>query len=137
MRSPLPSHDELEEQIKLLGRYAILSHRWDEGQELSFTDNLLDPSSKRPASTSCAISPWSRKLNMGAGTSGWTLYASPKRTARRRYRACVCVVYLTAPHSIREDPWFTRGWTLQEFLAARQIKVFLSRFPINCRLSRR
>ncbi len=44
MRSPLLSHNELEKQIKLLGRYAILSHRWDEGQELSFTDNLLDPS---------------------------------------------------------------------------------------------
>jgi hypothetical protein len=39
----------------------------------------------------------------------------------------ICVVHLAetiAPHSMAEEPWFTRGWTLQELLAPKAIKFF-------------
>ena len=39
----------------------------------------------------------------------------------------ICIVHLSetiAPHSMGLDPWFTRGWTLQELLAPKAIKFF-------------
>ncbi len=44
VHSSLPSHQEVQEQIKLLGQYAILSHCWEE-EELSFRDieKFTDP----------------------------------------------------------------------------------------------
>ena len=39
----------------------------------------------------------------------------------------ICIVHLadtTSFRTLRQDPWFTRGWTLQELLAPRRIKFF-------------
>ncbi|KAF4567117.1 hypothetical protein EYR36_010733 [Pleurotus pulmonarius] len=43
-RSPPPTARDIQEQIRLFGQYAILSHRWD-GEELSFLDveDLAEP----------------------------------------------------------------------------------------------
>ncbi|KAG8818966.1 hypothetical protein FRC19_010208 [Serendipita sp. 401] len=41
----------------------------------------------------------------------------------------VCIVHLSQTHhsrGLKDDPWFTRGWTLQELLAPKQIKFFSS-----------
>lgn len=42
--------------------------------------------------------------------------------------AKICIVHLADTHSsvyhMRRDPWFTRGWTLQELLAPKGIKFF-------------
>ncbi|KDR68979.1 hypothetical protein GALMADRAFT_36116, partial [Galerina marginata CBS 339.88] len=42
----------------------------------------------------------------------------------------VCIVQLAntdfGMESLRSDPWFTRGWTLQELLAPKSIKFFTS-----------
>ncbi|KIJ64855.1 hypothetical protein HYDPIDRAFT_89820, partial [Hydnomerulius pinastri MD-312] len=38
-----------------------------------------------------------------------------------------CVIHLgdtSGLHDIRSDPWFTRGWTLQELLAPKVVKFF-------------
>jgi hypothetical protein len=39
----------------------------------------------------------------------------------------ICIAYLqdtTSAFTMRKDPWFTRGWTLQELLAPKKIKFF-------------
>jgi hypothetical protein len=39
----------------------------------------------------------------------------------------ICIVHLSEtakPYTMRVDPWFTRGWTLQELLAPKVIKFF-------------
>ncbi|KAF8179243.1 hypothetical protein BJ912DRAFT_644507 [Pholiota molesta] len=44
-------------------------------------------------------------------------------------RAAVCVTYLAETEALENmhlDPWFTRGWTLQELLAPRFIKFYNS-----------
>ncbi|EIW77415.1 HET-domain-containing protein, partial [Coniophora puteana RWD-64-598 SS2] len=48
------------------------------------------------------------------------------RSMFRWYRnSSICIVYLAQTQSaldMTKDPWFTRGWTLQELLAPRKIK---------------
>lgn len=44
-------------------------------------------------------------------------------------RAAVCIVYLAETETLsgmHSDPWFTRGWTLQELVAPRLIKFYNS-----------
>ncbi|KAF8219215.1 hypothetical protein L208DRAFT_1227448, partial [Tricholoma matsutake] len=39
----------------------------------------------------------------------------------------ICIVHLShtsVPYTMEQDPWFTRGWTLQELLAPNAIKFF-------------
>jgi len=39
----------------------------------------------------------------------------------------ICIAYLrdtSSAFTMRKDPWFTRGWTLQELLAPKKIKIF-------------
>jgi hypothetical protein len=39
----------------------------------------------------------------------------------------ICIVHLSqtsVPYTMAQDPWFTRGWTLQELLAPKVIKFF-------------
>jgi Heterokaryon incompatibility protein (HET) len=39
----------------------------------------------------------------------------------------ICIIHLgetTSPSNMQQDPWFTRGWTLQELLAPQEIKFF-------------
>jgi len=50
------------------------------------------------------------------------------RSMYRWYQdAFVCIVYLAMSSSIedfRKEPWFTRGWTLQELLASRNLRMY-------------
>jgi len=50
------------------------------------------------------------------------------RSMFRWYRNSeICIVHLsetTSPYDMRQDPWFSRGWTLQELLAPKVIKFF-------------
>jgi hypothetical protein len=44
----------------------------------------------------------------------------------------ICIAYLretTSAFTMRKDPWFTRGWTLQELLAPKKIKIFGRQIP--------
>ncbi|KAH7884241.1 hypothetical protein F5I97DRAFT_1937751 [Phlebopus sp. FC_14] len=50
------------------------------------------------------------------------------RSMFRWYRdATICIAYLgssSSPADVANDPWFTRGWTLQELLAPYRTKFF-------------
>jgi hypothetical protein len=50
------------------------------------------------------------------------------RSMYRWYRdAFVCIVYLAKSSSVKDfsrEPWFTRGWTLQELLAPERIRMY-------------
>ncbi|KAF4567104.1 hypothetical protein EYR36_010720 [Pleurotus pulmonarius] len=140
---PMPSKQDVKDQIEILGQYAILSHRWED-EELSFTDveNFSDPlvQSKKGFQK---LTAFSKTVEEHYGCRYlWMDTVCISEVARNRSiplmfgwyrRAYVCVVYFTNPgrpeHPGRDgprDPWFTRGWTLQEFLAAPRINVLTS-----------
>ncbi|KAL4261349.1 hypothetical protein AB1N83_005612 [Pleurotus pulmonarius] len=128
------SIQQVREQIVLFGQYAILSHRWQQptSQELTFDDvfNLSDPSVQAKEGYKKFLA-FQENVKADYGCRYiWVdsvCISEPDRVASiplmfSWYRhAYVCVVYLPSS-SITKDPWRTRGWTLQEPLAARRIK---------------
>jgi hypothetical protein len=133
----------LEGLIDNYSGYAILSHTWLRGdsREVTYGDWIrseFDPHSQEPG---C------RKLVNFCRTAwkdyrvafGWmdTVCINKESSAeldesiRSMYKwyqgAHVCITYLaeTVAHSdIPKDTWFTRGWTLQEFLAPSHLKFY-------------
>ncbi|KAF4576992.1 hypothetical protein EYR36_004976 [Pleurotus pulmonarius] len=133
----IPSH-RVHDQIKLFGQYAILSHRWyQDGQELLFADvaNFTDPrvQSKKGFKK---LEGFSKVVQSHYGCRYlWVDSACIDEHYRNEsiqlmfgwYRhAYVCVIYLSTSRTrgILDDAWSTRGWTLQEFLAADRVKCF-------------
>ncbi|KAL4259752.1 hypothetical protein AB1N83_009350 [Pleurotus pulmonarius] len=133
----IPSH-QVHDQIKLFGQYAILSHRWyQDGQELLFADvaNFTDPhvQSKKGFKK---LEGFSKVVQSHYGCRYlWVDSACIDENYRNEsiqlmfgwYRhAYVCVIYLSTSRTrgILDDAWSTRGWTLQEFLAADRVKCF-------------
>lgn len=124
--------------------FAILSHTWLQGtrndSEVTYTDwNSHVVSSKRSAGylkltnfcrvvateysmvlawidTICINKESSSELDESIRSMfNWYMYSK------------VCITYLaktTKLHDMRKDPWFTRGWTLQELIAPRFIKFY-------------
>ncbi|KAF9490006.1 hypothetical protein BDN71DRAFT_1400662 [Pleurotus eryngii] len=133
-RSPTPTTQDIQEQIRLFGQYAILSHRWD-GEELSFLDvaNLSDPRVQaKKGFRKLAGFKNIVKTHFGCRYL-WVDSMCVDETKRNAsiplmfswYRhAYVCVIYLSTAHGVSEDPWSTRGWTLQECLAASRVRCF-------------
>ncbi|KAG9227068.1 hypothetical protein CCMSSC00406_0008268 [Pleurotus cornucopiae] len=133
----LPASSKIAEHAALLRQYAVLSHRWDQdsGQELTFDDmaNLAQPH-VRAKRGFAKFEGFRRVVRSTYGCRYiWmdsACISEPDRNTSIPQmfdwysHAYVCVIHLTAPTvaSIAEDPWCTRGWTLQEFLAARNIK---------------
>lgn len=138
-QTSLPTIQEVQEQIALFGQYAILSHRWcQDGQELSFADvltGLSDPIIQEKEGY--------KKL-MGFCTTVKSIYGCryvwmdsvciseddrnasiPRMFSWYRW-AYVCMIYFATSPKVVEDPWSTRGWTLQEFLAADRFRCFKS-----------
>ncbi|KAG9225241.1 hypothetical protein CCMSSC00406_0007072 [Pleurotus cornucopiae] len=145
-----PSHREVEEQIATLGQYAILSHCWDHdsSQELTFDDvaNISDCEVRAKHGFS-KLEGFARVVESFYGCRYlWMDTACIGEADRDRsiplmfgwYRhAYVCVVYLSAStvswdrwRTVMEDRWCTRGWTLQELLAANRIAFFTSRWDL-------
>ncbi len=134
-----PAIQDVQEQITLFGQYAILSHRWcQDGQELSFADvlaGLSDPIVQAKEGY--------KKL-MGFSTAVTSLYgcryvwmdsvciceddrnASIPRMFAWYRQAYVCLIYFATSPKVVEDPWCTRGWTLQELLVPNQFRCFKS-----------
>ncbi|KAK7448853.1 hypothetical protein VKT23_013582 [Stygiomarasmius scandens] len=121
--------------------YAILSHRWIEGQEVSYQD-LDDPSDSQLKTKGGYI-----KIQKACFTARFYGYdylwvdtccidqTDPEDVARNigsmyayYQNAAICVVYLhdMGPllKSIAYSEWFTRGWTLQELVAPRRRLFF-------------
>jgi hypothetical protein len=154
------SNEDLHMTADLVGEdhvppYAILSHTWEEGQEVTFED-------------------WTKQL--GTNKKGYQKILFCAQQARRdglEYfwvdtccidksssaelteainsmfkwykRATSCYVYLsdisttdsaTAGVAFEESRWFTRGWTLQELLAPNAVHFFTrDGFPLGDRNS--
>ncbi|KAH7024375.1 heterokaryon incompatibility protein-domain-containing protein [Microdochium trichocladiopsis] len=119
--------------------YAILSHTWEDGQEVTFED-IRDRESRRKSKKgwrkiafcgkraakdglrhfwidSCCIDKTNEEEHHGAINSMYEWY----------HKSSVCYAYLTDVTSIHDLPhsrWWTRGWTLQELLAPRCVLFF-------------
>ncbi|KAF9472009.1 hypothetical protein BDN70DRAFT_998376 [Pholiota conissans] len=121
--------------------YAILSHTWlrsDPG-EITYEDwrngtfNVVHPGYRKLAHFSRSA------LEDHNTTLGWmdtvcidkSSSSELDESIRSMYKwyrsASICITYLAESVSIADmanDPWFTRGWTLQELLAPRTVKFY-------------
>ncbi|KAF8141359.1 hypothetical protein EV363DRAFT_1307880 [Boletus edulis] len=119
-------------------KYAILSHRWLLEGEQTFQkvmENGLDGDSLGCTKLRqfCAIAEalgcslaWADTCCIDK-TSSAELDEAIRSMFKWYRNSAVCVVLLaeaTSQDSIRDDPWFTRGWTLQELLAPATIKFY-------------
>jgi hypothetical protein len=132
--------------------YAILSHTWKEGQEVSY-DELIAGTGKDKAGYAkirfCGERAaqdglqhfWVDTCCINKSTSQ-ELQTAINSMFRWYQRAARCYVYLsdvqvpdensddaealriTWPESFRRSRWFTRGWTLQELLAPPIVEFF-------------
>ncbi|KIJ60128.1 hypothetical protein HYDPIDRAFT_117594 [Hydnomerulius pinastri MD-312] len=135
-KSSAASREDIVEQIiKPAFKYAIFSHRWLREGEITYQDMI-----SRTMSRKLRQSPGYKKLAYGCQfawadtccidkTSSTELDEAIRSMFRWYQDAEVCVVHLagtTGLSDIATDPWFTRGWTLQELLAPRAIKFYVS-----------
>lgn len=123
-------------------RYAILSHRWGvdeptfqqilkdevphaEAQPTEGTRKLLKFCKIAASDYGCSYA-WSDTCCIDKQSSSELEEAI--RSMYRWYRDSeICVVYLGASSfldDLKDDPWFKRGWTLQELLAPTKIKLY-------------
>lgn len=136
----IPSH-RVREQITLFGQYAILSHRWyQDEEELSFVDvsNISDPGVQAKKGFEKLIGFSNVVKSLYGSRYLWVDSACIDEADRNASiplmfewyrRAYVCVIYFSTistaatsdPPFASRDPWSTRGWTLQEFLAPNRI----------------
>ncbi|KIJ07072.1 hypothetical protein PAXINDRAFT_140233 [Paxillus involutus ATCC 200175] len=137
-------------RIHKLLRYAILSHRWS-NNEPEFYEMSSKRYGERPMPTGprfeklrkfcekardeyeCAYA-WSDTCCLNKESSMELEEAI--RSMYRWYRdAYVCIVFLAKSFSIQDfwrEPWFTRGWTLQELLAPRRLRFFGAEWTPIC-----
>ncbi|KAB5523852.1 heterokaryon incompatibility protein-domain-containing protein [Coniochaeta sp. 2T2.1] len=122
--------------------YAILSHTWDESEEVSLQD-MISPyqSTKRgyvKITETCRLAR-SQGLDYAwidtcciDKTSSAELTESINSMFRWYHKASVCFVYLSDLHTAVAGPemaqcaWFSRGWTLQELLAPSTLGFYNS-----------
>ncbi|KIJ58831.1 hypothetical protein HYDPIDRAFT_119186 [Hydnomerulius pinastri MD-312] len=117
--------------------FAILSHRWLATGEPSFTDIKAGRMSKGPGFDK--LSMFCRKAREYGCEYVWSdtccidkaSSAELEEAIRSMFRwyrnAAVCIAYVAQTSTLddlRSDPWFTRGWTLQELLAPKKIRFF-------------
>ncbi|KAK5121999.1 hypothetical protein LTR85_004571 [Meristemomyces frigidus] len=127
--------------------YTILSHRWGKGEhdEISFEDMKISRAA-RPAYKSagynklegfCALT---RRLGRGFAwmdtccidkTNSTELSEAINSMYRWYLEATTCVAYLQDVDSsigdtasLEQSVWFTRGWTLQELIAPREVLFY-------------
>ena len=131
--------------------YAILSHTWDDGQEVTFRD-LMDGTGRSKSGydkiqfcgqhaerdglqyfwvDTCCIDKSNHVELQKAINSMFRwyqqaakcyVYLSDVSTAKRK--ACDGVSEYTWEPAFRQSRWFTRGWTLQELLAPIVVEFF-------------
>ncbi|KDQ27252.1 hypothetical protein PLEOSDRAFT_1103951 [Pleurotus ostreatus PC15] len=117
--SPAPTTGDIQEQIRLFGQYAVLSHRWD-GEELSFSDvaNLSDPMVQAKKGFR-KLAGFTNIVRTHFGCRYlWADSMCIDETSRNAsiplmfswYRhAYVCVIYLSTARGVSEDPWSSRA----------------------------
>lgn len=136
--------------------YAILSHRWEEGQEISLSEmkppiqrSVTRKSGYRKIKKACAFTlKMSREHDLQDllryiwidtccidKTSSAELSEAINSMYRWYEKAVVCFAFLSDVSTVNgidgerselsRSAWFTRGWTLQELLAPKEV-IFLS-----------
>ncbi|KAF9482048.1 hypothetical protein BDN70DRAFT_480296 [Pholiota conissans] len=127
--------------IRAHAAYAILSHTWFRAGpgEVTYSDwinrrfNETDPGYQKLVNF-CKVAWKTHKLSFGwmdticiNKDSSSELDESIRSMYNWYRRAAVCVVFLSETYAlsnIHQDPWFTRGWTLQELLAPSVLKFY-------------
>ncbi|KIJ04445.1 hypothetical protein PAXINDRAFT_22265 [Paxillus involutus ATCC 200175] len=116
--------ESCEEYVRNLVKSAILSHRKTMPTGPGF-EKLLEFCKKARDDYGCAYA-WSDTCCINKESS--TELEEAIRSMYRWYKdAYVCIVHLAQMSSIKDfpsEPWFTRGWTLQELLAPRRLRLF-------------
>ncbi|KIJ58653.1 hypothetical protein HYDPIDRAFT_33668 [Hydnomerulius pinastri MD-312] len=130
-----------KERVQFYVKYAIFSHRWGMGEpdfhEMSSRRRRKKISPGRPGykkllgfcekagEYECKYA-WSDTCCINKESS-----AELEEAIRSMYRwykdAEVCIVYLgesTTLENFEREPWFTRGWTLQELLAPKRMRFY-------------
>ncbi|KAI9566379.1 heterokaryon incompatibility protein-domain-containing protein [Boletus coccyginus] len=130
-----------KEDIKRLLKYAIFSHRWGE-EEPAFRDMSSKVHGQRPTLEGLGYEKlqrfcekakehgceyvWSDTCCINKESSSELEEAI--RSMYGWYRdAFVCIIYLAKSSSVKDfprEPWFTRGWTLQELLAPERLRMY-------------
>ncbi|KAG1768553.1 hypothetical protein EDD22DRAFT_872376 [Suillus occidentalis] len=131
------SKDAIRELVKPALKYAIFSHRWLREGEPTFQDirhgrecgkdgfQKLSKFCEKARELGCLLV-WSDTCCIDKTNS--TELDEAIRSMFRWYRdAHICIVHLAGSlyaQQMKNDLWFTRGWTLQELLAPLSIKFF-------------
>lgn len=119
-------------------RYVVLSHTWiqDSPGEVTYKDWHLRSGDVgyQKLSKFCKIAAQNHKVTLAwmdsiciNKSSSSELDESIRSMYKWYNNSFLCVTYLadtTTTADMRGDRWFTRGWTLQELLAPRQIKFY-------------
>ena len=144
--------------------YAILSHTWNEGQEVTFED-LMDGIGKTKTGyhkirfcgqqaelhglqyfwvDTCCIDKSNKAEEQRAINSMFRFYRNATRcyvylsdVSTTERETCNQFADCTWESAFRRSRWFTRGWTLQELLAPRLVEFFSKegiRLGDNCSL---
>ncbi|KAF9235561.1 heterokaryon incompatibility protein-domain-containing protein, partial [Melanogaster broomeanus] len=128
----------LKEFVRSKVRYAILSHRWFDDGEPTFQhilngtgvsgpgDEKLTRFCEKAREYGCEFV-WSDTCCIDK-TSSAELDESIRSMFRWYRESYICIAYLRNTSSLEalgDDEWFTRGWTLQELLAPRQMKFYM------------
>ncbi|KIJ69730.1 hypothetical protein HYDPIDRAFT_104348 [Hydnomerulius pinastri MD-312] len=129
--------ENLKEFVKTKVRYAILSHRWLDSGEPTYRDIKDSTALSGPAyeklmkfiekanEYGCEFV-WSDTCCIDK-TSSSELDESIRSMFRWYKESYICIAYLRDTSKLEElgnDEWFSRGWTLQELLAPKQIKFY-------------
>lgn len=119
-------------------RYAVLSHRWDQGEEITFDD--------MKSSENIRLRRGYKKLQVSAfmasqygfeyiwidtccidKSSSAELSEAINSMFQWYRRAEMCLAYLADTSSLEDldkSEWFRRGWTLQELVAPKNVRFF-------------
>ncbi|OAX36484.1 HET-domain-containing protein [Rhizopogon vinicolor AM-OR11-026] len=138
--------DAIRELVKPALDYAIFSHRWCREGEPTFDDirngREYDNDGFQKLSKFCEKAremgyklAWSDTCCIDK-TSSVELDEAIRSMFRWYRNAAICIVHLAESLNVEQmknDPWFTRGWTLQELLAPLSIKFFNKQWsPMLC-----
>ncbi|EGN92986.1 hypothetical protein SERLA73DRAFT_190375 [Serpula lacrymans var. lacrymans S7.3] len=123
--------------VKEVVKYAILSHRWLDKGEPTYQEMLMEYPPVGPGYDKlgqfCRLAreygtefAWSDTCCIDK-TSSSELDESIRSMFKWYKTAHICIVFLAQTTSLSDmpnDPWFKRGWTLQELLAPQYLKFF-------------
>ncbi|KAF8838528.1 hypothetical protein BDN67DRAFT_982443 [Paxillus ammoniavirescens] len=124
----LPSSSQLPlARIQSYLAYAIFSHCWGDS-ELEFPQMSNQSHGMNPPPTGQGYEKLLRLYTCCINKDSSTELEGAIRAMYQWYKdASVCIVHLARSSSIKDfpnEPWFKRGWTLQELLAPRKMRFY-------------